>query len=176
MFFGLCNAPATFQSMMDYVFQDMLDEGWLAIYIDDILIFSSDITEHHNRTRRVLQRLQDNDLFLNPKKCEFNVETVEFLGSIIRPDEVAMDPTKLSAILEWDPPKTVKQVQSFLGFGNFYCHFIHNYSTIVWPLTELTKKGQDFNWTNKCEEAFQYFKKCFTETPILQMSNPTEPF
>ena len=131
MFFGLCNAPATFQSMMDYVFRDMLDEGWLAIYIDDILIFSSDITEHHNRTRRVLQRLQDNDLFLNPKKCEFDVKTVEFLGSIIRPDEVAMDPTKLSAILEWDPPKTVKQVQSFLGFGNFYCHFIRNYSTII---------------------------------------------
>ena len=76
MFFGLCNAPATFQSMMDYVFRDMLDEGWLAIYIDDILIFSSDITEHHNRTRRVLQRLQDNDLFLNPKKCEFDVVTV----------------------------------------------------------------------------------------------------
>ena len=154
----------------------MLDEGWLAIYIDDILIFSSDITEHHNRTRRVLQRLQDNDLFLNPKKCEFDVETVEFLGSIIQPDEVTMDPTKLSAILEWDPPKTVKQVQSFLGFGNFYRRFIRNYSTIVRPRTELTKKGQDFNWTNKCEEAFQYLKKRFTEAPILRMPDPTEPF
>ena len=87
-----------------------------------------------------------------------------------------MDPTKLSAILEWDPPKTVKQVQSFLGFGNFYRRFIHNYSTIVRPLTELIKKGQDFNWTNKCEEAFQYLKKCFTEAPILRMPDPTEPF
>ena len=121
MFFGLCNSPPTFQAMMDDLFHDMIDEGWMVIYMDDILIFSKDAGVHIDRTRRVLQCLREHDLFLKPEKCFFDVVEVEFLGLIIRPGFVAMDPTKLQGIRDWPAPSTVKGVRSFLGFGNFYC-------------------------------------------------------
>ena len=111
MFFGLCNAPATFQNMMNDLFGDMLEEGWMTIYIDDILIFSDNIEEHRERTRRVLQRIQESDLFLKPEKCEFNKQEVEFLGYIIRPGIIAMDPTRIEAVKQWEVPTTVKEVQ-----------------------------------------------------------------
>ena len=87
-----------------------------------------------------------------------------------------MDPVKLKAIIEWEPPKTVKQVQAFLGFGNFYRRFIRDYSKIVRPLTELTKKDQPFLWTSDCQKAFDTLKKRFTEEPILQIPDPEKPF
>ncbi|KAJ8455645.1 hypothetical protein ONZ51_g12371 [Trametes cubensis] len=176
MFFGLCNAPATFQNMMNDLFRDMLQEGWMVIYMDDILIFSDNVEDHHERTRRALHWLKDSDLFLKAEKCEFDRQEVEFLGSIIRPGVVAMDPVKLKAIIEWEPPKTVKQVQAFLGFGNFYRRFIRDYSKIVRPLTELTKKDQPFLWTPECQKAFDTLKKWFTEEPILQIPDPEKPF
>jgi hypothetical protein len=120
MFFGLCNSPATFQAMMNHLFKDMIDEGWIVIYMDDILIFSKDLAEHQKRTRRVLQRLQENDLYLKAEKCKFDVQEVEFLGLIVKPNHLSMDPTKLAGIKDWPTPATVKAVRSFLGFGNFY--------------------------------------------------------
>ena len=176
MFFGLCNAPATFQSMMNHIFSDMLAEGWLVIYMDDILIFSNNIDEHRKRTRRVVQRMKDQDLFLKGEKCEFEVTQIEFLGSIIRPGEIAMDPIKVKAITDWEPPRTVKQVQAFLGFGNFYRRFIRDYSTLAKPLTELTKKAAKFEWSEQCEQAFQILKTKFTEEPILRMPDLSAPF
>ena len=154
----------------------MLQEGWMVIYMDDILIFSDNVEDHHEWMRRALQRLKDSDLFLKAEKCEFDRQEVEFLGSIIRPGVVAMDPVKLKAIIEWEPPKTVKQVQAFLGFGNFYRRFIRDYSKIVRPLTELTKKDQPFLWTPECQKAFDTLKKRFTEEPILQIPDPEKPF
>lgn len=121
MFFGLCNSPPTFQVMMNNIFHDMIDEGWMVIYMDNILIFSQDTKMHTQCTQHVLQCLRDNDLYLKPEKCFFNVKKVKFLGLIICPRIVAMDPTKLQGIHEWPTPTTVKGVQSFLGFGNFYC-------------------------------------------------------
>lgn len=107
MFYGLCNAPATFQNMMNDIFQDMLQKGWMVIYMDDILIFSNNVKEHHERTRRALQQLQDSNLFLKVEKCEFDRQEVEFLGSIIRPGVVAMDPIKLKAVR--DRARTITQ-------------------------------------------------------------------
>ena len=176
MFFGLCNAPATFQNMMNDIFHDLLQEGWIVIYMDDILIFSDNIEQHHERTRRVLQRLQESDLFLKAEKCEFDIQEVEFLGSVIKPGVVAMDPVKLKAIVEWETPKTVKQVQAFLGFGNFYRRFIRDYSKIVRPLTTLTKKEKPFLWDQECEVAFNGLKKRFTEEPILRIPDTDKPF
>ena len=92
MFFGLCNSPATFQAFMDDIFADMIDEGWLVIYMDNMLIFSKTLEEHRKCVQRVLQQLRDHDLYLKPEKCVFEVQEVEFLGLIIRPNHVAMDP------------------------------------------------------------------------------------
>ena len=124
MFFGLCNAPATFQDMMDRVFNNLVCEGWLIIYMDDMLIFSNNIEEHRIQTCQVLQWLQEHDLYLKLEKCKFEVPEVKFLGAIIHAEEIAMDPIKLKAIRDWPAPQMVKQVHMFLGFRNFYRQFI----------------------------------------------------
>jgi len=176
MFFGLCNSPATFQDYMNRTFAAEINEGWVVIYMDDILIFSDNLEEHRDRTRRILEILRKEKLFLKPSKCIFDAEEVEFLGMIIRPGHVAMDPAKLKGITEWEPPKTVKEVRSFLGFCNFYRHFISRYSDIARPLIDLTKKLVKFEWTNACREAFQKLKECFTSEPVLRNPDPTRPF
>lgn len=124
MFFGLCNSPATFQHLMNDTFKDMVDEGWLEIYMDDMLLHSNDTTVHQQRTKQVLARLRENDLFCKLEKCKFDVPEVEFLGMIVSHNHVRMDPIKVEGILQWPTPTTVKQVRGFLGFGNFYRRFI----------------------------------------------------
>ena len=119
MFFGLCNSPATFQNMMNDILREEINEGWLLVYMDDILIFTPDRSKLNYYTRRVLRKLQENDLFLNLDKCTFDVEEIDYLGMIVRENQIKMDPTKLAGIAEWPIPTTVKQVRSFLGFGNF---------------------------------------------------------
>src|SRR5579863_10686743 len=120
MTFGLCNAPATFQTFMDTQFNDLITSGHVVIYLDDILIFAGTTTELECLTHLVLQCLQELDLFLRPNKCSFNQTMVEYLGLIISEGELCMDPVKLSAIKEWPRPKKVKDIQKFLGFCNFY--------------------------------------------------------
>ena len=120
MFFGMTNSPATFQAMMNDYFADYIAQGWILIYLDDILILSKDPKEHIERTIMTLQRIKDKDLFLKPEKCVFNTKEVEYLGFIIKPNEISMDPVKLAGIRDWTPPTNVKGVKSFLGFGNFY--------------------------------------------------------
>jgi len=110
MFFGLCNLPSTFQNMMNDIFKDEINEGWLLIYMDDILIFTDDHPKMEEYTKRVLQKLHDNDLFLNLDKCVFDVTEVEYLGLIIKENEIAIEPTKLARIADWPAPTTVKQV------------------------------------------------------------------
>ena len=116
---------------MNTIFADMLNEGWLVIYMDDILIFLSNPEVHKEHTRRVIQRLGDNDLYLKPEKCYFDVPEVEFLGLILKPGQLAMDPVKVEGVTHWPVPQNVKEVQSFVGFANFYQRFIHHFSEQV---------------------------------------------
>src|SRR5271168_3194822 len=125
MFFGMCNLPATFQAMMDAIFVDMIEGCIVIIYMDDILIFARTEEDLERYTKLVLQRLRENDLFLKALKCKFNKTQVKYLGMIIEEGKIAMDPIKLGEIRDWSIPNTVKQVRSFLGFGNFYRRFIH---------------------------------------------------
>ena len=126
MFFGLCNSPATFQAMMDDIFSDMITECIIIVYMDNIFLFATDETTLTNNTKKVLARLQENDLYLKPTKCEFNKTKVEYLGMVIEEGKFSMDPGKLRGTQEWPIPTTVKQVQGFLDFGNFYQRFILN--------------------------------------------------
>src|SRR5271155_1081317 len=144
MFFGLCNSPATFQKMMDEIFRDMKNERWLIIYMDDIFIFTKTILDNIHYTRRVLQRLRENDLFCKPEKCEFWKERVEYLGLIIEENKLEMDPVKLKGIADWPSPTTIKEVRSFLGFGNYYRQFIPGYGDLMKPLNDLLKKEVKF--------------------------------
>ena len=120
MFFGLCNSLATFQAMMDDIFSDMITECIIIVYMDNIFLFTADETTLTNNTKKVLARLQKNDLYLIPTKCKFNKTKVEYLGMVIEEGKISMDPGKLREIREWPVPTTVKLVRGFLGFGNFY--------------------------------------------------------
>ena len=129
--FGLCNAPATFQTFMDTQFADIIATGHVVIYLNDILILAETLQELTQLMHCVLQKIQDLDLFLRLAKCFFNQMSVEYLGLIISEGEIHMDPVKLRAIQEWPLPQMVKDIQKFLGFCNFYCHFIKGYSHIT---------------------------------------------
>ena len=120
MFFGLCNSPATFQHMMDNILIIQTTKGWMIIYMDDMLILAETMDKLNEGTLEVLQLLRENNLYLNPQKCEFGVTKVNFLGFIIEHGKMTMDPVKLAGIADWPAPSTLRQLQSFLGFGNFY--------------------------------------------------------
>jgi len=174
MHFGLTNAPATFQRFMNTVFSDVLDK-YVVVYLDDILIFSRNPEEHKDNVHEVLSRLWKHRLYAKPEKCEFSVNTTEFLGFVINLSGISMAQSKVDAILKWPTPKNVKQIQSFLGFANFYRRFIFNYSDIVVPLTRLTRKGAAWDWTNKADAAFRSLKQSFTKAPVLTHWSPNHP-
>src|SRR5271163_4603913 len=159
MFFGMCNSPATFQSMMDSIFAQEIEGNLIIIYMDDILIFAPNLEELAKSERMVLQKLRENDLYLKPKKCEFRETTVEYLGMVIQKGKISMDPVKLGGIRDWPTPTTVKQVRSFLGFGNFYRQFIKGFSELARPLNELLKKERRFEWTPLQQLSFDTLKK-----------------
>ncbi|VDC05427.1 unnamed protein product [Peniophora sp. CBMAI 1063] len=140
MFFGLTNSPATFQTMMNEIFRDMIDEGVISIYMDDILVHTKELTHHRDTVNRVLQRLQDHDLYLKPEKCQFERDSVEFLGLVVSHNQMSMDPVKVAGVMGWPTPRNIKEIQSFIGFTNFYRHFIADFSSIARPLFDLTKK------------------------------------
>ncbi len=120
MFFGLTNLPATFQWMMNDIFRDLIGEGKVTIYLDNILIFSKNLDKHQQIVKHLLQRLHENKHFLKAEKCEFEVLEMEYLGVIISEDLLCMDPVKVAGIAEWPTPMKKKELQSFLGFMNFY--------------------------------------------------------
>src|ERR1700733_1669352 len=120
MFFGLCNSPATFQTMMNELFKKLIDQGVVVVYMDDILIFTETLEDHRRVVRRVLKILAENNLFLKPEKCIFEALEVEFVGLVISEGKVAMDPVKVAGVKDWPVPEQLVEVQSFLGFVNFY--------------------------------------------------------
>ena len=140
------------------------------------MITSWNKEEDTERTRRVLQRMKELDLHLKLKKCCFGVEEVDFLGLILKPGEIAMDPTKLLGITEWPTPTKVKDVRSFLGFVNYYRRFIGNYSNITRPLIDLMKKEKQWNWMTTCQTAFDRLKEEFTKEPVLTLLDLDKPF
>jgi hypothetical protein len=176
MFFGMCNSPATFQAMMDDIFMGMIEGKMVIVYMDDILIFAETEEELQKRTKMVLEKLREHDLFLKAKKCEFCKTKIEYLGMIVEEGKISMDPVKLGGIRDWPIPTTVKQVRSFLGFGNFYRKFISHYSDLARPLNDLTKKDKKFEWTDECQKAFETLKARFTEEPVLLMPDHSKPF
>ncbi|SJL05370.1 uncharacterized protein ARMOST_08737 [Armillaria ostoyae] len=175
MFFGLTNSPATFQWMMNDIFKDLIASGKVTIYLDDILIFTKDLDEHRRIVRQVLQKLRENKLFLKAEKCEFEVLETEYLGVIISEGQVRMDPVKLAGIAEWPTPTKKKELQSFLGFTNFYRKFIKNYSKVVRALTQLTGNAE-WTWGAAQNQAFQQLKKQMAEDVILAIPTPNGRF
>lgn len=170
--FGLTNAPATFQALINKALNEYLDV-FATAYLDDVLVYSrGTLEEHVGHVKKVLQKMKEYRLLLHPDKCEFHVTETEYLGFIISRDGVAMNQEKVRTVQEWPTPKTVRDVQSFLGFANFYRKFIKDYSKTASPLSEITKKEIGFRWNQKQEQAFQELKRAFTQAPMLQMHDP----
>jgi len=174
--FGLTNAPSTFQDMMNHMLSDMLDVGVLA-YMDDILVYTNTEEGHDRTVKEVLKRLQSNGLAVSPEKCVWKATEVEFLGYVIGRNGIRMSEDKVKSELEWKIPRSLTEIQSFLGFSNFYRRFILNYSRIAKPLTELTKKenGREWLWNQEVEAAFWELKPRCTTTPILAHFDPKKP-
>lgn len=176
--FGLTNAPATFQTLMNNIFRDMLDECVL-VYLDDILIYSKTKEEHEEHLRKVLQRLKDNHLYGRIRKCLFFVDTIEYLGHIISPDGIRANPELVQAVARFPQPHSLKALQSFLGLANYYRKFIKNYSKIVVPLTNIigkTSSLRPLEWTTEMQDAFETVKQHLTNAPCLIIPDPNGDF
>lgn len=172
---GLINAPATFQSIINHLFMDLIDSG-LLVYLDDLLIYAETEEQYDDLVREVFQRLSDNHLAVAPRKCVWGVQKVEFLGHVIGPDGIAITKNKVQAILDWQNPRTLRDCQSFVGFANFYKRFIRGFSTIIKPLTTANALPKHlWLWTDDMQAAFEALKAAFTSPPILQYFNPKIP-
>jgi hypothetical protein len=176
MYFGLTNSPATFQTMMNEIFQDLITEGVVSVYLDDILIFTNLLEEHYRITCLMLDCMREHKLYLRPKKCEFEKTKIEYLGIIISHNKVEMDPVKIAGVVDWLMPSNKKEVQSFVGFINFYQRFIPGFSHHACTLFDLTMKDIKFIWGLPQEDSFMKLKELVTLAPVLILPNDDLPF
>jgi hypothetical protein len=173
--FGVTNAPAIFMDYMNRIFHPFLDK-FVVVFIDDILIYSKSEEEHKEHLSLVLQVLKEKQLYANLGKCEFWLEEVKFLGHVISKEGIAVDPSKVEAVVAWERPKTATEIRSFVGLAGYYRRFIEGFAKIVAPLTNLTRKNQIFAWTDDCERSFQLMKEKLTTSPVLVLPQPEEPY
>ncbi|KAJ4967924.1 hypothetical protein NE237_014625 [Protea cynaroides] len=149
----------------------MLDTS-VIVFIDDILVYSKDKETHVKNLNAALQRLRKEKLYAKFSKCEFWLSEVAFLGHVVSAEGIKVDPSKIEAIVKWEAPKSVSEIRSFLGLAGYYRRFVEDYSRIAVPLTSLTKKGENFVWTDKCEKSFQTLKTRLISAPILTIPIP----
>src|SRR5213078_3120564 len=178
--FGLTNAPATFQTLMNDIFRDLLDIC-VILYLDDILIYSKNKEEHEQQLRQVLQRLKDHQLYAKLSKCTFFSSSIEYLGHIADGEGLRPNPRLVQALTDFPQPKTLKELQSFLGLANYYRKFISNFSRIALPLTDATQNASSSNlrpieWMDKMQTAFKEIKKALTSAPCLALPDPNGEF
>ncbi len=173
--FGLTNAPAQFMGMMNDLLGEYLDK-FVLVFLDDILVYSRSIEEHAEHLKKVFQKLRDHRLFAKASKCDVATTTIEFLGQQITPKGMAPTEAKLRAVREWERPRNVHEVRSFLGFANYYRRFVRMFAHLASPLTELTKKGVGWQWGPFQRRAFQELKDALCAAPILQYPEPTLPY
>nr|CAE03840.1 OSJNBb0013J13.17 [Oryza sativa Japonica Group] len=175
MSFGLTNAPAFFMNLMNQIFLEYLDQ-FVVVFIDDILIYSKNEEEHTEHLRLIMEKLRDHQLFAKFSKCEFWLDRVAFLGHVISSNGVEVDPSKVEAVLAWNPPKNVSEIRSFLGLAGYYRRFIEGFSKLARPMTELLKKEKKFQWSAACEDSFQEMKKRLTTAPVLTLPDIRKDF
>ena len=173
---GLCNAPATFQTLMNRIFYDCIDV-FMVVYMDDLLIFSTNAEEHFSHLEIVLSRLQVEELYVSPKKCVLLTEETEFLGMIVGKEGIRVNPEKIEVVTSWPRPQSLTEVRSFIGLLQFFRRFIRDFSGVAAPLTALTKKGSGIHcWNSQCDRAFLMLKEALTTAPILMSPDWGKPF
>jgi len=144
MFFGMTNLPATFQAIMNEILRDMINEGKVAAFVDDVLVGTETEEGHDEIVEEVLRRLEENDLCVKPEKCAWKIRKIRFLGVVIGPGGIEMEKEKVDGVLSWPELRNVKDVRKFLGLVNYYRRFIKDFAQVSRPMNVLTRK--DMKW------------------------------
>jgi transposase InsO family protein/predicted aspartyl protease len=173
--FGLCNAGATFQRLMDVVMSGLSFEVCLA-YLDDVIVFAPTIQEQFVRLRLVLSRFQEAGLKLKPSKCCLLQTSVAFLGHVVSAGVVSVDPKKVEDISNWPTPTNLTEVRSFIGLCSYYRRFVKDFGAIAAPLNSLSGKNHAFVWDESCQKSFDALKQCLISAPTLAMPNDVDSF
>ena len=173
--FGLCNAPSTFERLMEKVLAGLTWQICL-VYLDDVIVYSETVLEHIDRLEVIFQKLKKAGLTLKPKKCNLFRKQVPFLGHVVSAEGVSTDPEKIKSIQDWKVPKDLTDVRSFLGLCSYYRKFVPKFSEIAKPLTRLTEKNRPFTWSSEQEEAWLELKRRLLSAPILAYPDPSTEF
>jgi len=167
MFFRMTNSPAMFQAMMNEIWRDLINEGKVAAFVDDVLVGTETEEGHDEIMEEILKRLEENNLYIKLEKCMWKVRKIGFLGVIIGPNGIKMEKKKVDRVLSWPQPKTVKDVRKFLGLANYYKRFIKDFAQVARLLNMLTRKDKKWWWEEAQQKAFDKLKQVFTTKPVL---------
>ena len=173
--FGLCNAPATFERLMENVLAGLSWKTCL-VYLDDIIVVGKTFEDHMKNLEEVFERLKKANLKLSPKKCHLFQQEVHYLGHVVSGKGIAVDPNKIKAVKDWPVPKDKHELRSFLGLCTYYRRYVPGFANIAKPLTRLTEEGRRFNWEKDCQTAFEQLKHFLTSAPILSYPLPEGKF
>jgi hypothetical protein len=173
--FGLKNAPASFQKLMNKVLKGFINK-FAQVYIDDINVYSKTFEDHISHLRQVFERIREAGLRMQRAKCSFIKSELEFLGHTVSRTGLKVDPKKIDKVKEWPKPRTVREVRQFMGLVNYYRRFVQDLSKIGRPLYALTKEGTTFKWGEDCETAFQLIKELLCSTQVMSYPNFNKPF
>jgi len=167
MFFGMTNSPATFQAMMNEILRDLINEGKVIAFVDDVLVGTETEEGHDEIVEEILRRLEENDLYIKPEICVWKTRKIRFLGVVIGPDGIEIEAEKVDRVLSWPQPKNVKDIRKFLGLANYYRRFIKDFAQVARPMNVLTQKDEKWRWEEMQQKAFDELKRIFTSKPVL---------
>ena len=165
---GLCNSASTFQRFMKMVLSGLNYTSCL-VYLDDIIIMARSLNEHLSRLKEVFERIRDAKLKLRPDKCVILQKQVNFPGHVVSTEGTTMDPKKLEVVQKWETPRNLKEVRAYVGFISYYRRYIKDFSTTARALHALTRKNVKFEWTQKCQNAFDTLEQKLTSAPIVAL-------
>ena len=167
MFFGMTNSLATFQAMMNEILRNLINEGKVAAFVDDVLVETETEEGHDEIVKEILRRLEENNLYIKPEKCMWKVRKIRFLGVVIGSNGIEMEKEKVNGVLSWPQPKNVKDIRKFLGLANYYRRFIKDFARVARPINMLTRKDVKWQWGVEQQKAFDELKEMFTTKPVL---------